>query len=257
MFYWRSTVAPTVAGAPVVELAFTRRAGLEPPGASHGAASRFGGFNLGGHVGDDPRVVERNRVALARAVGVARERLVFMRQVHGTTVADVSGPWKAAPPECDGIVTATGNLALAVLVADCVPVLLHDSTAGVVGAVHAGRPGMTDRIVAAAVARMRELGAVDVAAVVGPSVCGRCYELPEELVAAAGRTSPVSVTRSWSGTPAVDVAAGVVDQLMTEGVAVQWVPGCTREDEDLYSYRRVRKTGRFAGVVVLRTGGES
>jgi YfiH family protein len=179
-----------------------------------------------------------------------------MRQVHGTTIVDVSGPWTDEPPQCDGIVTATGDLALAVLVADCVPVLLHDSVAGVVGAVHAGRPGMTDRIVAAAVARMRELGAVDIAAVVGPSVCGRCYEVPEELVAAAARTSPVAVARSWSGTPAVDVAAGVVDQLMAEGVAVQWVPGCTREDEDLYSYRRDHKTGRFAGVVVLRTGGE-
>lgn len=254
MFYWRSTGAPTVVGAPVVELAFTRRPGLESQGASPGATSRFGGFNLGGHVGDDPRVVERNREALAGTIGVARERLLFMRQVHGSTIVDVAGPWTGEVPDCDGIVTATGDLALAVLVADCVPVLLHDSTAGVVGAVHAGRPGMTDRVVVAAVARMRELGAVDIAAVVGPSVCGRCYELPEELVAAAARTSPVSVTRSWTGTPAIDVAAGVVDQLMAEGVAVQWVPGCTREDDDLYSYRRDRKTGRFAGVVVLRTG---
>jgi YfiH family protein len=249
VFYWQQTVAPAAPGAPVIELAFTSRA--EPS-----AAGPFGGFNLGGHVGDDPAAVERNRAALAQALAVPRDRLLFMHQVHGTRVLEVSGPWAehAPPPECDGIVTRSRDLALAVLVADCVPVLLHDATAGVVAAVHAGRPGMTDGIVREAVHRMRELGAGDIGAAVGPSVCGRCYEVPAELVTAAARTSPVSATRSWTGTPAVDVAAGVVDQLTSEGVAVQWIPGCTREDDDLYSYRRERRTGRFAGVIVMRSG---
>jgi len=61
----------------------------------------------------------------------------------------------------------------------------------------------------------------------------------------------VSATVSWTGTPAVDIAAGVVDQLRRAGASVTWVPGCTREDGDLYSYRRDGRTGRHAGVVRL------
>lgn len=247
VFYWRSTIARATTRAAEVELAFTSRA--------HPGVGPFGGFNLGGHVGDDPAAVEAHRATLAGELGLERDRLLFMRQVHGTTVLEAAGPWSSDVPECDGIVTRATDLALAVLVADCVPVLLHDSAAGVIGALHAGRPGMTDGIVPRALRLMRELGAHDIAAVVGPSVCGRCYEVPEELVMAAARTSPVSATRSWTGTPAIDVAAGVVDQLASEGVAIEWVPGCTREDTDLYSYRRERQTGRFAGVVVMRGAG--
>jgi YfiH family protein len=149
------------------------------------------------------------------------------------------------------VVTATPGLALAALVADCTPVLFADPGAGVVAAVHAGRPGMTSRIVDVAVDRMRQLGARAIEAVVGPSVCGRCYEVPEEMRAASAAVSPEAAAVSWTGTPAVDVAAGVVAQLHANEVAVQWVPGCAREEERLYSYRRDGRTGRFAGVVVL------
>ena len=113
---------------------------------------------------------------------------------------------------------------------------------------------MTAGVVPATVARMRELGATTISAAVGPSVCGRCYEVPAQMRAAAAAISPVSATVTWQGTPAIDVAAGVVDQLSREGVEVTWVPGCTRESDDLYSYRRDQRTGRFAGVVVLRKG---
>jgi copper oxidase (laccase) domain-containing protein len=68
--------------------------------------------------------------------------------------------------------------------------------------------------------------------------------------AAAAGVVPESSARSWSGTPAIDVATGVVSQLMANDVAVQWVPGCAREDERLFSFRRDGRTGRYAGVVV-------
>ena len=175
-----------------------------------------------------------------------------MNQVHGSDVVEVDGPWTGEPPAVDGIVTRTSELALGVLVADCVPVLLHDACAGVVGAVHAGRPGMLAGIVGRAVSAMRDLGATSVSATVGPSVCGRCYEVPAEMAAAAASTVSSSAARSWTGTPAIDVAAGVVEQLAAADVAVHWVPGCSRESGDLYSYRRDGRTGRFAGVVTLR-----
>jgi copper oxidase (laccase) domain-containing protein len=118
-----------------------------------------------------------------------------------------------------------------------------------VAAVHAGRPGLVAGVVPAAVAAMRGLGADTIDAVVGPSVCGRCYEVPEAMRSDVAAVVPVAATVSWSGTPAVDVAAGVVTQLREAGVTVRWVPGCTRERPDLYSYRREASTGRFAGVV--------
>lgn len=243
-FTWRSALPASVA-APAIELAFTNR------GAERGD-DPYAGFNLGDHVGDDPVAVERRRRLLASSLGVPRGSLVFMQQVHGASVLDVKQPWVGPAPDGDAVVTRTPGVALAVLVADCVPVLLHDAAAGVVGAVHAGRAGLVKGVVPAAVRRMRELGADAISAVVGPSICGRCYELPGEVVAAVAASSPVSATRSWTGTPAVDVAAGIVDQLVSHDVSVEWLAGCTREDEQLYSYRRQGRTGRFAGVIMIR-----
>jgi copper oxidase (laccase) domain-containing protein len=111
---------------------------------------------------------------------------------------------------------------------------------------------MVGGIVGRAVTAMRDLGATSLSATVGPSVCGRCYEVPATMARTAAQVAPASAARSWTGTPAIDVAAGVVEQLAAADVAVQWVPGCTRESGDLYSYRRDGRTGRFAGVVVRR-----
>ncbi len=244
MFYWRTTIASD-GDACAVDLGFTGRS------AGRGSGP-YAGLNLGGHVGDDAADVEGNRTALAHEIDLPRERLVLMNQVHGADVVEVDGPWTGEPPAVDGVVTRATDLALAALVADCVPVLLHDARAGVVGAVHAGRPGMLAGIVGRAVAAMRDLGATAVSATVGPSVCGRCYEVPADMAQVAARTSAASAARSWSGTPAIDVAAGVVEQLAEAGVAVQWVPGCSRESGDLYSYRRDGRTGRFAGFVAQR-----
>ena len=246
MFYWRAAV-PTDDPDRLVDQAFTGRS------AGRGSGP-YAGLNLGGHVGDDSADVEDNRQALARELGLSRDRIVFMDQVHGRDVVEVTGPWEDIVPQADGIVSRTTDLVLAVLVADCVPVLLHDAEAGAVGAVHAGRPGMLAGVVGAAVDAMRDLGARSIRATVGPSVCGRCYEVPEDMAHAAAAVAPASAARSWTGTPAIDVGAGVVEQLVSDGVAVQWVPGCTRESGDLYSYRRDRRTGRFAGLVAIRTG---
>lgn len=246
MFYWESRASarhPVFAG-------FTGRSAARGSGA-------YVGLNLGGHVGDDIDQVEGNRLALANSVGVSRDRLLFMNQVHGNAVTVVDGPWMGQAPDTDAVVTTQRDLALAVLVADCVPVLLHDQAAGVIAAVHAGRPGMMADIIGRTVEVMRQLGAEQVSAVVGPSVCARCYEVPAEMAEEAARHAPASLARSWTGTPAIDVAAGVVSQLSANQVDLQWIPGCTREHDDLYSYRRDPVTGRFAGVIVRHDRGLS
>jgi YfiH family protein len=245
VFFWRHVLdaEPERHG---VHFAFTSRLGgcSTPPWDS---------LNLGGRTGDSPQNVETNRDAVAATIDVPRDRLLFMNQCHGDAVVVVDGPWTAEAAAADGLVTSRNDLAVAALTADCVPVLLADPRAGVVGAVHAGRPGMVARVVDRAVDVMTGQGARadNIVAAVGPSVCGRCYEVPEEMRAQAAAVSAVSATVSWAGTPAIDVAAGVVDQLTSRGVAVTWVPGCTREDRSLFSFRRDGTTGRFAGIVWL------
>ncbi|AKT51641.1 peptidoglycan editing factor PgeF [Arsenicicoccus sp. oral taxon 190] len=224
-----------------------------PPYAPPGAPGQ--GLNLGSHVGDDPHAVAANRSLLAARVGVDASRLVFLNQVHGAEVVQVDGPCSGPAGDADGVVTTRPDLALAVLVADCTPVLLADPQAGVVGAAHAGRPGMLAGVVPATVAAMRDLGARDITAHVGPSVCGRCYEVPEQMQQDAAQRVPESAARTWSGTPAIDVATGVVSQLSALGVPVTWVPGCTVEQDRFFSYRRSGATGRFGGVVVRRERG--
>ncbi len=245
MFTWRRDL-PAEPGRAGVTFAFTSRRG----GVS---VAPWDGLNLGGTTGDDAESVVANRARVAAGVGVASSRLVLMDQVHGRGVAVVDGPHRGEAPSVDALVTRHTDLALVALVADCVPVLLADRAAGVVAAVHAGRPGLLAGVVEAAIEAMEHAGARAPAleAAVGPSVCGRCYEVPEAMRAEVAAVSPVSATVSWTGTPALDVAAGVVERLRRVGAAVTWVPGCTREDPDLYSYRRDGRTGRFAGVVRL------
>jgi YfiH family protein len=232
-----------------VRLTVTDRAGgrSRPP---------YDGANLGGHVGDDERSVEGNRHELAGLLGLPRERLVFMRQVHGAGVVRVDGPWDGPPPEADAMVTTTAGLGLAVLVADCVPVLLCDPDAGVVGVAHAGRPGLAAGVVTRAVEAMRDLGARSVTARLGPSVCRRCYAVPEDMRADVAAVAPVAFAVDRHGHPALDVAAGVLGQLAPLCDDLDQLPGCTRESADLYSHRREGVTGRFAGVVTLWPRGE-
>lgn len=210
----------------------------------------FSELNLGAGTRDKADSVASNRSLLAAEFGVAPNDLRFMRQQHGEELVHVRAG-SSANPECDALITDDPAVALAVLVADCTPVLLVDRVAGWAGALHAGRAGMTRGLVTTCVQALRELGAHHLQAVVGPSICGRCYEVPEQMRALASVTTGAAHTTSWSGTPAIDVAAGVAQQLHEAGVPMTWLPGCTRESDDLYSHRRDPHTGRFAAVVKL------
>jgi hypothetical protein len=247
MWWWRDSLAGP--GGQQIDVGFTDTDG----GVSSGPVASL---NLGGRVGDEPDNVVRNRMAVAKAIGVSDDDLIFMHQSHSDRVLTVDGG-DTRDPYGDGVVTSLPGVALAVLVADCTPVLLADPEAGVVGAIHAGRPGMMNRIVDRALDRMTEHGATNPVAVVGPSVCARCYEVPLELREQAAAVSPESRAVSWTGTPAIDVAGGVVAQLHARGVPTTWVPGCTRESDRLFSYRRDKLSGRFAGVIALRPGDAS
>ena len=227
-------------------LAFTDRVG----GTSR---APYAGSNLGAHVGDAEADVAANRAELARDLGVRVDQLVFMQQVHGAEVVQVDGPLDGPPPQADSLVTATPGLALVVLVADCVPIVLADTSAGVVGVAHAGRRGMAAGVAVRAVEAMVDLGAQpgSIVARLGASVCPRCYSVPAEMRDDVARVAPVTGSVDRHGNPSLDIAGGVLSQLAPHCAELAAWPGCTAEDPALFSHRRDGVTGRFAGVALL------
>jgi polyphenol oxidase len=234
----------------------------------HGGVSAppYATLNLSGTVGDDPVAVARNRELVAQACGLGVGQMTWMRQVHGATVSYAAGPSADAagrpgggPPaeplaEVDAIFTDVPRLALGVLVADCAPVLIADAEARLVGAAHAGREGMAAGVVPELVAAMAARGAdpARMRAVIGPLICGACYEVPEPLAARVTAAVPEARCRTRAGTPGIDVRSGLRAQLARAGVAsVAADPRCTAETAALYSYRRDGRTGRLAGLVWL------
>lgn len=227
--------------------AFTdRRGGVSAP--------PYDALNLGGGVGDERAAVIENRDRAAESFGIDPHRVVWLRQVHGNDVAWVDGPSDGRVPRADAVATRTSGLPLAVLAADCAPVLLADSGAGIVGAAHAGRPGVARGVVPALVNTMVAKGArVDrMVVAVGPAVCGGCYEVPPDLQQAVASVVPETRCTTRRGTAGLDIRAGVVAQLEAAGVSsITTDRRCTLESPELYSHRRDGRTGRFAGYVWL------
>lgn len=234
---------PAPSPKPSLKFTFTDRTG----GVS---APPYDTLNLASHVGDDPlRVAENRRRA-------APDGTVWMQQVHGSAVAVVDRAGEEPVAGVDGLVTSTPELALGVLVADCVPVVLADLSASVVGVAHAGRRGLVAGVVGACFARMVECGARPQRsrAWLGPSICPGCYALSAAEATAVTELVPAAAGRARSGAPAIDLAAGVRAQLAALGLpaaAVRVSQRCTAEDTRLFSYRRDSVTGRFAGLARL------
>jgi YfiH family protein len=216
------------------------------------SAPPYHSFNLGDHVGDDPAAVAANRARLASAIGLPADHLVWMNQVHSAHVEFVDSPRDQALDATDALVTRTPRLALAVVTADCVPVLLADARAGVIGAAHAGRVGAANGVVLRTLEEMITQGAhvQDVSVLLGPSVSGPNYEVPEEMAAEVEARLPGSRTTTSRGTPGLDLKAGIARQLRDAGVtAIDIEPRCTAADPALFSHRRDNPTGRLASLV--------
>lgn len=215
--------------------------------------------NLAFHVSDDPGLVAGRRAVVDARVGTPGVALAYMNQVHGAEVAMMSGGERgAAAPTVDAMVLEPDGQAcgLAVMVADCVPVvLIGEKPDGdpLLAVAHAGRPGVEAGVIDAVVARLRASGASSLEAWLGPSVCGACYEVPEDMRTQVSRQVPAaSATTSW-GTPALDLPAAVLAQLNTNGVRAHASGICTLEDSRYYSHRRSQRDGepegRFIGFV--------
>lgn len=202
------------------------------------------------------RASESVRRAGLEAIAVETgARPVLMHQVHGADVQVVEDwPDPGAPPRVDALIAAGPGVALLVRAADCVPLLLADADAGLVAAVHAGREGVVRGVVPAVLAALRSAGAGELVAWLGPHVCGGCYEVPGPMAEEVAVVVPATRAVTRWGTPAIDLAGGVLAQLEDAGgVEVRQVGECTRESRRWPSHRRDGdRAGRFAGVVWRR-----
>jgi len=221
-----------------VNYSFTDRTG----GKSIGA---FLSNNLATHVGDDHATALANRTLLEVELGFP---IQFMDQVHGSVVASI-GSEIVATPTADALLTHAKGIGLAVMVADCIPLLLSNSTS--VAAVHVGRKGLMNEVAMTAIQAMRAIDPSEITAIVGPSICGRCYEVSQDVFEEVSGKFPLSASQTRDGGFALDLSRALIAQLQASGVLVIDEGRCTVEDENLYSYRRDGVTGRQVGVVWL------
>ncbi|NIZ08534.1 peptidoglycan editing factor PgeF [Pseudooceanicola sp. HF7] len=220
---------------------FTRKGG-----ASSGI---FHGLNCGPGSSDQAEIVSINRARVAEAMDVAPASLVQVRQVHSSRALPVRDAFDIAP-EADAMATATPGLALAVLTADCQPVLFADPKARVVGAAHAGWRGARDGVLEATLDAMEELGArrQDVKAVIGPTISQRAYEVGPEFLDDFLAEDPDNSRFFANGNGDrlhFDLPSYGLHRLRSAGVAsANWTGHCTYSDPArFFSYRRATHEG--------------
>jgi len=226
----------------------------------HGFFTRQGGVSDGPYAslncslsgGDSREAVLENRARAARAVGAKPEHLVGLMQVHSADVVEVTGTWSPGKgPRADAMVTASPDIALGVITADCAPVLLADAKAGVIGAAHAGWRGAVAGVIEATVRAMMRLGATpdSMAAVIGPCIGQASYEVSADLrnaVLAHDQAhdrffTPGRRELRWQ----FDLAGYCADRLAAAGVHTVSLLGIdTAADEQrFFSYRRETLAG--------------
>jgi YfiH family protein len=216
---------------------FTKRTG----GVSHGA---FASLNLGTHVGDEIGDVMRNREIVAQQFGPTQ----YMNQVHGNRIALIEEVTDEVPT-ADALVTGIPGISLAVMVADCIPLLLQSKES--VAAVHVGRRGLVNDVARASIELMREMGATQITALLGPAICGRCYEVSEDVYQEVVDLHPEAASLTSTGTFSLDLPAALRVVLHDEGVEVKDESICTVESDEHFSYRRDGVTGRQIGIISL------
>lgn len=235
-------ITPDWPAPPGVRAAVTLRTG----GASVG---RYASLNLGDHVGDDPEAVAENRRRLRRALMLPAEPL-WLEQVHESTVARFGGAWR---PRADASVALEPGQVCAVLIADCLPVLLADSDGGCVGIAHAGWRGLAAGVIEQTI-RALPAHASRLVAWLGPAIGPAAFEVGPEVRAALVRADPGAEGCFTAGAGdrwMADLFALARRRLNRAGVAAVHGGGaCTvAAPAAFFSFRRDGITGRMAALV--------
>ena len=208
--------------------------------------------NLAYHVGDEKPNVDNNRKDLALKYNYDYKKLVSMNQTHGNNVQIVSSKSPKIIDNCDGLITNEKDLPLMVMVADCIPILLHDEKKGVIAALHAGRNSTFLKIVEVAINMMKEEFACDpsdIKASMGPSIQKCCYEVSDDLI----NIVKTSFGKEFVDGRNIDLQAINKSILIENGVQnIINSNICTKCTSKVhYSYRKNSKTGRFSGIIKL------
>jgi len=239
----------------------------------HGFFTRQGGhssglftsLNCGFGSGDDKPTVARNRAAAGERLGVTGDDVLTVWQWHSADVVVADSSWDAmAPPKADAIVTTKPGLAIAVLTADCAPILFADAEAGVIGAAHAGWKGAFAGVSDATVTAMEKQGArrERITAIIGPTISQKAYEVGPDF---ADQFTAEALDNADFFTPSprprhqmFDLPAYLKRRMIRQGVGLVVDMGlCTYSDDDrFYSYRRAthrneKDYGRQISAIVL------
>ena len=215
----------------------------------------YSGFSTCSYTGDAPAHYDACRDELAQYLGICSDNIVFPRQTHSLNVAVVNDP-SLPLPDTDALVTDRHGIALGIHTADCVPVVLADPKAGIIGAAHSGWRGASGNIAALTVQKMKALGAnpADIQAAMGPCIGPECFEVGEEVAAQFERFGAVMRT---PGKPHVNLPKAVAASLVKAGVPQQNIAmpcGCSRCDfQRFFSARRLGvESGRTLTLIILR-----
>ncbi len=226
----------------------------------HGGVSEapYATLNLALHVGDDPAKVVQNRLRLAERAGFDAKNLIYMDQVHGAHIAEITHPFENKIERCDALITDRSDIALMVMVADCLPLLFFDPVRSVIAVAHAGRNGTFLRIGAKVVERMCDRygsRSEEILVAIGPGIHRCCYEVGPEIADIVTQEFGAHYLQEREGRMFLDLVGMNVDQLRAAGVAPEHIEAsgiCSCCDREYFSYRREGRTGRFAGVMMLK-----
>jgi YfiH family protein len=229
------------------------------PGIVHGFSTRRGersDFTLGPLSSPNP-IIPINRARFLSAIGAPGWPILKLRQIHSGIVRDMDDTAAAGEPvEGDASVTALHGALLGVQTADCVPILIADSSGRCVAAIHAGWRGTAARITALTVARLETKFAVqpkDLVAAIGPHIGVCCYEVGPEVVGAIGEPAAFEKRPDWAK-PHLNLAAANREQLLAAGLTednIEATALCTQCRADMFfSYRREgERSGRMLSVI--------
>ncbi|WP_066404467.1 peptidoglycan editing factor PgeF [Aliarcobacter cryaerophilus] len=209
--------------------------------------------NLAFHVEDNEINVIKNRKNLALKLGYNYEDLVYMNQVHSANIIVVDENSPKLVDNCDSIITRSKNLPLMVMVADCIPILMFDSKQGVVAAIHAGRNSTFLEIAkktAEVFIEKFSSNPEDINVVFGASIQKCCYEVSEDL----SKIVENSFGKEFVKNNYIDLQGINKKQLNDLGIKnIEISNICTKcGDKPYFSYRKDKKTGRFAGIIILK-----
>jgi YfiH family protein len=183
---------------------------------------------------------DQSKASLQKALSLSN--IFYMKQVHGNTVQTISNE-SSNLPEVDALVTNQKSIALAVQIADCLPLLLQSDVA--VAAVHVGRKGLLNGVAVAAVAALKQFGATKITGVVGPHICGNCYEVDQSMFDEITKLHPATKSDGRN----LNLFAGLAEQISE--IPLVNLDICTLENPDYFSFRRGGESGRQVGVICL------